>query len=176
MARWKLMTSHYLNTVEPVEWEYNEVARSNGRAKRMRITVPRYLDIGDPGDWTNSWAAGTNMSTAKLNNEEGEIIVCLPGRGQKGDIEFLGDPTPDMSPIDDEAKELSASFFDRWRWKPDGEVNHSQSLVDGLHDKMAEAQSRPQTVQVEGLPELVAAMAQQSQAIAALLSQSTRRV
>ena len=47
MARWKLMTPHYLN-VEGETWEYTENDRQTGRPKRVQFPVPRLLDIRDP--------------------------------------------------------------------------------------------------------------------------------
>ena len=47
MARWKLMTSHYLNTPGE-EWEYTENDRNTGRPRRIKFPVPRLLDINDP--------------------------------------------------------------------------------------------------------------------------------
>lgn len=174
MARWKLMTSHYLNCVDPAEWEYSETDRTTGRQKRIRIPVPRYLDIRDPGDWTNKWNSGTNMAASKLTNEDGEIIVCVPGAGLPGDIEFLGDPTPDMMPVDDEAVAISKTFENHWRYKPEGTVNYSQSLVDEFQTELADVHSKPATVQVDGLSDLVAAMAAQTKALTEMLS--ARRV
>jgi len=151
MARWKLMNAHYLNTVDPVKWEYTEVDRTSGRPIRKQFTVPRLLDPKDPQDWTTRWG--------NKDNAEGEIIVCQPGKGEAHDIGFLGDPTPDMVPVDDEAKEISASFADHWRYKPDGESGgYSQSLVDKFQSEMAETEAKPATVQVEGLADLVAAI------------------
>jgi len=170
LARWKLINPHYLMTVDPVEWEYSETDRVSGRPVRKKFTVPRYLDPRDPSDWTTRWG--------NKDNAEGEIIVCLPGKGDKGDVEFLGDPTPEMIPVDDEAKTISAGFADQWRYKPDLEVGtYSQSLVDQFQSQMAEAESKPATVEVAGLADLVAAMAAQSEAIKALVqSNPARRV
>jgi hypothetical protein len=181
LARWKLMTSHYINTVEQFEWEYSEVDRATGRQKRVKVPVPRFLDIRDPGDWTNRWPAGTNMSTSHLNNEEGEIIVCLEGKGELRDIAFIGDPTPDMYPIDDEAKAISASFEGHWRYKPEGaEINYSQSMVDQFKSEMAESEAKSSVIEIAGLADLVAAMAVQTKAVTDLVANqqhtSTRRV
>ena len=48
MARWKLATSHYLNTVKPVKWRYQETDRSSGENLEKEFIVPRLLDIADP--------------------------------------------------------------------------------------------------------------------------------
>jgi len=149
MARWKLLVSHYLPVTDE-EWEYKETDRSTGREIRKRMQVPRLLDINDPSCWTNKW--GTN------GNEEGEIIVCHEGRGDSKDIVFIGDPTPDMQPVDDEAREISASFEGRWSYKSDDPtaVGYSQSLVDKFQFEMAQKQSAP--VEIPGLSDLTAAI------------------
>lgn len=151
MARWKLMVNHYLN-VPGNKWEYMEVARSGpktGRQIRKEFDVPRFLDINDPQDWTNRWG--------NKDNEDGEIIVGYTGKCEPNDVVFVGDPSPDMEPVDDEAKAISATFQKRWATKPDfmpGE--YSQSLVDKFQVDLAEMQSKP--VEVPGLNDLVAAI------------------
>lgn len=168
MARWKLATPHYLNVTELIEWEYQEVDRKTNRPVRRKFAVPRYLNPLDPSDWTNRWGGG--------DSADGEVIVCLPGQGHSTDIEFLGDPTPDMIPVDDEAKALSASFEATWRYKPDTALpgDYSQSLVDAFQSEMAEVTSKP--VEIPGLVDLVAAIAsqtkQQGELIAHLASTS----
>lgn len=159
MARWKLMTSHYLN-VPGEEWEYTENDRTTGRPRRMKYPVPRLLDVRDPTCWTNQW--GTT------GNEEGEIIVCHEGKGEARDIVFFGDPTPDMVPVDDEARAISASFEGRWQAQPDNMAgDYSQSLVDKFQMEAAELQAKP--VEVPGLAEL-------TQAIGALVKQNQSMV
>lgn len=158
MARWKLACAHYLNTND-TEWEYNETNRSTGRPQRRKFAVPRYLDPRDPADWTTSWGS--------KDNADGETIVCWAGKGGDKDIAFEGDPTPDMIPVDDEAKEISASFAERWRYKPESsEISYSQALVDEFQTELADKMSKP--VEIPGLTELVAAigtMATQNQEI-----------
>jgi len=167
MARWKLMTSHYLNVIGE-EWEYTEQDRATGRPKRVKFSVPRLLDVNDPSCWTNKWG--------NASNEEGEIIVCHEGKGESRDIVFFGDPTPDMSPIDEEAIAISASFEDIWKYKPDSVVaDHSQSLIDRFQLEMAELKSKP--AEVPGLADLTVAigrLAEQSQA--AISQLAVRRV
>jgi len=160
--RWKLVTSHYLNVLDE-EWEYQETDRKTGRMKRTKFPVPRLLDINDPCCWTTKLGGDTQAGTA-----EGEIIVCHEGKGQSGDIVFFGDPTPDMIPVDDEAKALSASFERHWQYKPEeASVSHSQSIVDKFQIEMAEMRSKP--AEVAGLTELTAAMLKQTEAISKLL-------
>ena len=148
MARWKLATSHYLNTPGE-EWEYTENDRTTGRPRRTKFPVPRYLDIRDPMCWTNKWG--------NRDNEDGEIIVCWEGKGDASDIIFTGDPTPDMIPVDDEAKEISATFAARWDRRPEDVAgDYSQSLIDRFQVQLAEAQTKP--VEVPGMAELTAAI------------------
>lgn len=147
MARWKLATAHYLN-VPGEEWEYTENDRKTGRPKRFKFPVPRHLDINDPTCWTNRWG--------NKDNEDGEIIVCWEGKGDSSDIVFLGDPTPDMIPVDDEAREISAMFEARWKHKPESSGDYSQSLIDRFQIEMADIKSKP--VEVPGLAELTKAI------------------
>jgi hypothetical protein len=109
--------------------------------------------------------------------EEGEIVVCWKDKGDPRDIVFFGDPTPDMEPLDDEAKEVSATFEEAWKRAPDDIQfdDYSQSLLYRIQAESAEAAAKP--VQIEGLPELVAAMAaQQAQTQELLKSLVTRRL
>lgn len=148
MARWKLMTPHYLN-VPGEEWEYTENDRTTGRPKRVKFPVPRLLDTRDPGAWTNRWG--------NKDNEDGEIIVCWEGKGDSKDIVFIGDPTPDMMPMDDEAKAISATFETRWQQKPENVAgDFSQTLVDRFQVELAEAQAKP--AEVPGMADLTSAI------------------
>lgn len=168
MARWKLACSHYLN-VPDNEWEYQEQSRTKGKPIRRRFPVPRLLDINDPGDWTNTW--GPNDAA------EGEIIVCHEDKGNPTDITFFGDPTPDMVPVDDEARAISATFEERWKYKPESaEVSFSQTLVDEFEEAMSNVQAKP--VEIPGLQELataVAIMAQQNGEILKTIAESAVR-
>ena len=150
MARWKLATAHYLN-VDGNKWEYTEVSRTTGKQVRHQLQVPTLLNPNDPADYTHKWGRG--------EEGEGEIIVSRGSSSDPKDIVFLGDPTPDMIPLDDEAREISASFEERWRYKPesaDYPGNYSQSLVDKFQLDMAEVSAKP--AQVEGLTDLVSAI------------------
>lgn len=171
MARWKLMAPHYMNLVNGADWEY--VENSGGKHRRHRFLVPRMLNPNDPGDWNSRW--GQRSSNNIVGNEEGEIIVALPGKGEGSDYEFLGDPTPDMMPIDDEARELSASFETRWSYRPDqAESSFSQSLVDGFREAM-ETSRQPETVKIEGLDAVLATLAQTQKLIVESLGASHAR-
>lgn len=165
MARWKLMTAHYLNTPGE-EWEYQETDRKTGRPKRTKFAVPRYLDPRDPTCWTERWG--------NKDNEEGEIIVCWEGQGNAHDIVFVGDPTPDMVPVDDEAREISATFEARWNFQPENaDTDFSQSLVDKFQSELAEIQAKP--VEVPGLAELTTAIGEMAKTNQKLLEASVER-
>lgn len=97
MARWSLRNPHYLN-VPGNEWQHEETDRETGRRNRKMYEVPRLLDPNNPQD----------------QNYPGEVIVCHEGKGDRKDIIFLGEPTPDMEPLDDEAKAISASLQKKW--------------------------------------------------------------
>jgi len=172
MARWKLMADHYLNCHD-TKWEYKEINQATGRERRKEVDVPRFLSIADPADWTNSWG--------NRDNAQGEIVVCHEGKGEAKDITFWGDPTPDMSPVDDEARAISASFADKWQYRPDGaEVSYSQSMIDKFETEMRSIKEKPATVEVAGLSDLVAAMAaltaQNAEIIKGLSAPTTRRL
>lgn len=100
MARWRLNTAHYL-WVPGTEWEYTEVSRDTGRQARTRFKVCLLLNPNDPADW-------------KQRNQ-GEITVCHEGKGNdRQDYPFIGDPTPDMEPLDDEAQAITDSLAKSW--------------------------------------------------------------
>mgnify|MGYP001581464695 CR=1 FL=1 len=104
--RWRLQTPHYIKVpVLPdgtkVEWEHKEQSRESGRAIRKLYEVPMLLDPRDPAD----------------HSHPGEIIVAHDVEGarhERGDIIFIGDPTPDMEPLNDEAQALTDAQRHRW--------------------------------------------------------------
>lgn len=103
MARWKLMQPHYLNVLAladgtEAEWVHEETNRTTGRMARKTFKVPLLLDTNNPQDF---------------NDPEG-IVVCFEGKGERNDIQFIGDPTPDMEPLDDEAEEISQGMQAKW--------------------------------------------------------------
>ena len=166
MARWKLMTPHYLN-VEGEEWEYQETDRNTGRPKRVKFPVPRLLDIRDPQCWTNQWG--------NKDNADGEIIVCHKGKGEPNDVVFFGNPTPDMFPVDDEAKEISASFEHLWKAKPEQMAgDFSQSLIDKFQSEMAVATAKQS--EIPGMADLIANIGKLAESTQTVLETVTRRV
>lgn len=161
MARWKLLTAHYLQ-VPGSQWEYKEVDRTTGRPKRVTFDVPQLLDPTISSDWNY-----------KHNQDEGEIIVCKDGKGEPRDIVFLGDPTPDMLPLDDEARAISASFAMKWKHPIDTlSSSYGDHLLAQFQAEVAKAQSVTAQPQVEGMSELLTvmtAMMKQNQEILATL-------
>lgn len=121
MARWRLTEPHYLNVpVLPdgtkIEWEHKETAKETGRTKRTLYAVPMLLDPKDPAD----------------HNYPGEIIVALEEGALRGDIIFVGPPTPGMEPLDEEAEAISASHRKRWEHPieslaPNGAMSEAES-------------------------------------------------
>lgn len=166
MARWKLATAHYLN-VPGVEWEYKENERGKKKIKTLKLPVPLLLDPNDPFDW-NHFPTG--------NKDEGIIVVTNVAGDDDNDIVFIGEPTPDMIPLDDEAKALSASLAKKWQHPIDSLPGQfSQSLIDGFQGQIAEvlAAKEAKPAEVAGLSELMSTMAavmKQNQDILAALA------
>lgn len=104
--RWRLIEPHYINCPElpdgtKVQWEHKEASRETGRVSRHLFEVPLLLDPRDPAD----------------HNHLGEIIVSRQvdgARFNQRDIIFLGDPTPGMEPLNEEAEAITASLRQRW--------------------------------------------------------------
>lgn len=124
MARWRLTAKHYLRS-PGIEWEYSESDRNSGRELRKRFEVPLFLDPENPNDWTD--------------RSEQWVIVCYEGKGKSRDITFLGEPTPDMEPLDDEAEEISDSLRHKWvnyGQLSAGQEDYSQSILGKLAEQM----------------------------------------
>jgi len=171
MARWRLTQKHYLN-IPGSEWEYSETDRTSGRQARHRFVVPALLDPDSQND----------------KNREGDVVVCYEGKGQKTDITFLGDPTPDMEPMDDEAEAISAALRPRWihpidSLSPTGDYSGAllQTLTQQLEQLIAKQPVAPVAAAVSPdefnqLKEMVAGLAEQNATLKAQLEKtSTRR-
>lgn len=103
MARWKLLNPHYLKVRidgESTEWEQVEVNRDTQKQMRKRYKVPMFLDPNDIGD--------------QNYKQEGELVICHEGKGLPKDYVFEGPPTPDMEPMDDEARAISDKESAKW--------------------------------------------------------------
>lgn len=102
--RWRLVNAHYLKVPvlqdgTEVEWEHKETNRTNGRSVRKLFPVPMLLDTNDPSDY----------------NYPGEIIVAHEGdNANRNDYIFIGDPTPEMEPLNEAAQAISDSMRHRW--------------------------------------------------------------
>lgn len=152
MARWKLKQPHYLK-VPGTLWEYQETDRATGRPLRKQFPVPRYFHHEDPTDW--NYITGRDAAGRAV---EGDIVVCHEGKGLDKDYTFTGPPTPDMEPMDDEAREISsklgvgAGFLEEM---PDG--GYAGRVLEVLSERLAQAMTdnKPaaSTVNIEKLLE-----------------------
>lgn len=121
MARWRLTAAHYLS-VPGIEWEYRETDRGTGKQARMVLPVPLLLDPKDP----------------TVCNRDGDCIV-VRGEAGRGEFQFLGEPTPDMEPLDDEAKAISAAQEPLWLHPIDtlpSNGDYSASLIASFEKQM----------------------------------------
>lgn len=125
MARWELTEPHYLNgcppDLEAVEWEYKETDRTTGRERRKRFEVPFYAESG--------------------------TTVCYEGKGQPSDTVFRGDPTPSMTPLDDEARAISKEWEPRWQHPIESLPGQgfSASLLSNLERQLNELAAKSPT-------------------------------
>lgn len=170
MARFRLREKHYLAVVGS-EWEYKETL-SNGKQKRIVMPVPMFLDPNDPSDC----------------NYPGEILVSTKEDPlYPKDYIFTGPCTPDMEPLDAEAKELSSTvvgafihpinslpavgghqpFGDQLLKDLERKIDalHSPSVANGSIDDLR-MQVASLTAQVQGLLALVPAKALDTKASA----------
>jgi hypothetical protein len=169
MARWKLTASHYL-TVTGSAWEQTEVDQMTGRQIRHRYEVPMQLDIQDPVVWN-----GNIVRNPRGEILGGDIIVAYGDKEHDAkDYIFTGEPTPDMFPLDEEAKLISASFEDKWKARPDEDMQYGQKLIDALMVKRAEIESKESTVKIDGLPEVLATFGEMMKQNQELLMAITR--
>src|SRR5262245_52055330 len=103
MARWRLTQPQY-PAVAGTEWEYKKSDRETGRQTRKVYEVPLYLDPKDAADWN-------------YRSDESIIVTNKFDPAFRRDIVFVGPPTPDMEPIDDEAKAISQKYIDSGAWQ-----------------------------------------------------------
>lgn len=103
MARWRVTAKHYINAKqfgEDTTWVREETNRDTGRAFRRTFAVPLYIDPEDP---------------ICINKNIGFCVVATEGSEMPGDIIILGPPTPDMEPLDDEAKAITKAESVKWK-------------------------------------------------------------
>lgn len=164
MARWQLTEAHYLNVPGTMTED-----RTLGENNKKKLVCPRHLDPNQDADWNYKEMISPNVM-------EGKIIVCHEGKGEPRDIVFVGEPTPGMLPIDDEAREISG----RYNWTPtqgldqDSQANsYTNQLLLGLTESLVGAREQAKSIQpVEGMSELIGTindmMKLQAQVLAAL--------
>jgi len=133
MARWALRQPHYL-AVPGTEWEYKETDRETQRQVRKVFEVPLYLNPGEPADW---------------NDRANERIVVTNkfDRAYPRDHVFVGPPTPDMEPIDEEAQTITDGFVKSGAWKHPIEsldMNYSQSVLSDFERQLAQLLTKQQ--------------------------------
>lgn len=125
MARWALRQKHYLK-VEGTRWRYEETDRETGERNEQEFPVPRLLDPDSPRDCRTA----------------GQCVVAYKGSEVRGDWVFTGPPTPDMEPLDDEAKALSAGWEPKWA-NPISDLpsqgGFSDALLAGLEKQLTAA-------------------------------------
>ena len=148
MARWRLMQAHYLS-VPGTEWEYKESDRETGRQARKVFEVPLYLDPKDAADWN-------------YRSDESIIVTNKFDPAFRRDIVFVGPPTPDMEPIDDEAQVITQGYIDSGAWKHPIDslnMNYSQSVLSDFERQLAQllagvqqaVKPAPQAVSLSGV-------------------------
>lgn len=155
MARWKLTASHYL-TVQGTAWEQIEVDRMTGKQIRKRYDVPLQLDIADTSLWN-----GNIVRNPRGEVLGGDIIVAhADGEHLADDYIFRGNPTPDMFPLDDEAKTISAKFEKVWNAKPDEEVTYGRRMIERIEEVENRKNEESKVVKVDGLEDILKGMSE----------------
>lgn len=176
MARWRLTQPHYLNTVPPTKYRYEETDRDTGERNVQEYEVPRLLQNENPRDCRSA-----------------EGCVVSDGKGAlRGDWVYHGPPTPDMEPLDDEAEAISKAESPKWK-QPMGEEafpsqgNFQGALLEGLEKQLtaafAQAGARIQPTSVGGvdkesfdkLQEQVAILMAQNAELQASKTETARR-
>lgn len=127
MARWRLTASHYIH-VPGCTYTREETDRETGEVAKFTYDVPMLLDIRSP---------------PRRYNQDGYIFVTDKPNGNPRDVVFLGPPTPDMEPQDDEAKEISAK--QTWQnpmgegaFPSNGGANYGEALTQKFENMMTE--------------------------------------
>lgn len=103
MARWRVTAKHYLNARqfgEDTTWVREETNRDTGRSFRRTFQVPLLIDPEDP---------------ICINKNVGYCVVATEGSEMPGDITLLSPCTPDMEPMDDDARQITAAESKKWK-------------------------------------------------------------
>ena len=164
MARWRLTQAHFLN-VPGTEYTYTE-AGNTGKQIKKRTPCPLYLDPRDPADY----------------NYKDEGIIVSDGESEYSrDIVFTGQPTPDMEPLDAEARKISASYAAVWNRPPSDEEgrSYSEDLINLLSEKL-NVNSNPaapdQSAALTQMATMFEKMMEMNTALISKLEAPTRRV
>lgn len=166
MARWKLTASHYLS-VKGTQWEQIEVDRMTGKQIRKQYEVPLQLDIDDTSLWN-----GNILRNPRGEVLGGDIVVAYAdGAHEPADYLFRGDPTPDMFPLDDEARKISSKFEAKWNAAPDEEVTYGRRMIERIEEVGQRQAEEARTMKVEGLQEILKGMSDLMAQNAALMAQ-----
>lgn len=163
MARWRLTASHYLN-VPGCTYTREETDRETGEIARFTYEVPMLLDIRSP---------------PRRYNQDGYIYVTNKPSGNPRDVHFLGDPTPDMEPQDDEAREISAGMH--WNnpmgegaFPSNGDVPYGDALTRKFEQMMTEITNRLSPAPVSGAGVDPDAFAELQKQVADLIAQNAK--
>jgi hypothetical protein len=115
--------------VPGTEWEYKETDRETQRQVRKVFEVPLYLNPNEQSDWND--------------RQNGRIIVTNRfDSAYPRDIVFVGQPTPDMEPLDEEAQKITDGYVKSGAWKHPIEtldMNYSQSVLSDFERQIATA-------------------------------------
>lgn len=126
--RWRLTSAHYLN-VPGTEWERQELNMQSQSMARQRFVVPMLVDPKDP--------------KSTRGQPEDEVYVAHEGSKYSRDIIFIGDPTPEMEPMNEEAEAITNRLRPSWSHPVDAlPGTFNQSMLIGLEKQLAEAIAR----------------------------------
>lgn len=172
MARWRVTAKHYINAKqfgEDTTWVREETNRDTGRAFRRTFSVPLYIDPDDP---------------ICINKNVGFCVVAKEGTELLGDIVFDGPPTPDMEPLDDEAREITSKESAKWK-DPINSLpvaigeDFGQKLLAMLTSQFNAVSLQPSNTSLKGsssteVDELKAMLAEQAKQIALLMGKDSK--
>lgn len=161
MARWRLTHKHNLNVIGN-KYEYKETSNT-GRSVRRSNDCALFLDPEDPGDCNYVDESGMKILIVAHDN----------AAANSKDILFRGPPTPDMVPLDDEAKAISAELEPTWgkafTMSDDVEGGYTQKLLLNLTEVLQANKAGAVPVNDEALGELKSKIASLETNMASLM-------
>lgn len=133
MARWMLTEDHYIHVYRPrrgpTEWEYKEIDQMTGEEIRTRFAVPLYIEKG----------MIVSTKGSELPTDNGPV-------GPYVWVDSKVEPTCNMTPLDEAARELSANLPQPFGWDPFDDLptqgGFADKLISGLEKQMAELLKR----------------------------------